>query len=150
MNRRKLLGWIGMAPVAAPLAANQITAALGEKLAFDAQAAKLASIDITGMTEKSVGLGIHENNPPQYIHKVRRILANEFYRRQVESSLYEANADVRCLDPDIANKKSFSLSAKVTFQRQRNVAKELQRIQTEGDWWNKTGELIQKFVNTLL
>jgi hypothetical protein len=47
---------------------------------------------------------------------------NSVLRDDLISSLYEQERRIGQIDPDIAACRSFSLAAKVTFQRQRNVA----------------------------
>lgn len=48
-------------------------------------------------------------------------------RSQIESLFYENNRCVSRIDPDIAVLRSFSLNAKIAFQRQRNVASDMEQ-----------------------
>src|SRR5690606_32050285 len=57
---------------------------------------------------------------------VAKALLNSTFRAELESIAYATNKQVNFLDVDLATKKSFSLAAKVTFQRQRNVQREIE------------------------
>lgn len=62
---------------------------------------------------------------------VAKALLNSAFRAELESIAYATNKQVNFLDVDLATKKSFSLAAKVTFQRQRNVQREIEAYATE-------------------
>lgn len=67
-------------------------------------------------------------------------LAQEF-----EAELYEKHRYVGSLDTDIAIKQSFSLAAKITFQRQRNVERNRESLcSEEGSSWETQDEFVKK------
>jgi hypothetical protein len=66
-------------------------------------------------------------------------------RDDLVSALYERYRHVGYIDHDIASMRSFSLAAKVTFQRQRNVARELYDNTNEG-YWDRTRRIIRRAV----
>lgn len=67
-------------------------------------------------------------------------------RKEIESLLYENNREVHSIDPDLAVKKSFSYMAKVTFQRQRNVEKDLQEDYFDETPWAKRRSLMKRLI----
>lgn len=65
-------------------------------------------------------------------------------REAAETILYrEQMREVSFIDPDLAVLKSFSLQAKITFQRQRNVQRYIERQQNEAPW-RRVDQLIMK------
>lgn len=56
---------------------------------------------------------------------ISQMLLDKAFRELVEEAAYQNNRHVSYIDHDLASKRSFSLAAKVTFQRQRNVAREI-------------------------
>lgn len=75
-----------------------------------------------------------------------KALGNEEIRQVLESHFYRNNKYVARIDPDIGVLKSFSLNAKITFQRQRNVKLDIEHnhLPYEGPW-----ELIDKMLEKL-
>ena len=61
----------------------------------------------------------------------RRAFGNADTFETVRSILFEENKIVGAIDHDLASKRSFSLAAKVTFQRQRNVERRIEEMKTE-------------------
>lgn len=55
-------------------------------------------------------------------------------REHVRSVIFEEQQHVGYIDADIAVLRSFSLNAKVTYQRQRNVERRLYQLQHEWPW----------------
>lgn len=64
----------------------------------------------------------------------RTALRNLGLREQIESLIYENNRFVNRIDPDIAVLRSYSLNAKIAFQRQRNVALDLKNFEGDGSY----------------
>lgn len=123
-SRRKFLGMLSTSPIAAKTAADE---AIG----------KLSGIS------PSVG---YANQAPRLAETQRweciTALKNTLLRDQITRMLYEQHKWVSYIDPDLAAYKSFSLNAKITFQRQRNVQKELDQMQY-GWVWERITNLIK-------
>lgn len=134
MNRRSILKLLGAAPVAAPLAA---------KAASDAAISEMTKLNATGLGA---------SNGPSSMGRLtdtashaRAMLKLPKIKDQLITLIYEEERNIYCLDVDIANKHSFSLAAKITFQRQRNVNRRLKLLQEEENVYNRIDRLIQKF-----
>lgn len=54
------------------------------------------------------------------------ILSNKEWMNEVESACFEENRFVHVIDHDLWSKRSFSMAAKITFQRQRNVRRSME------------------------
>lgn len=129
IGRRKVLQMLGVSSVAAPLTARMEA----QKLT-----AQLANVQGIGGLQ---GHGPIDNpSPPtsglSYENRKIALLNFPTIRAELESLLYEAHSHIYRIDADIAVKKSFSLNAKITFQRQRNVAKAMED-QVNGWRWNR-------------
>ncbi len=140
MNRRGFMGAMGGAAVA------------GRKMAEE------VAIRLTGHIADNGGLGPYtypmadgpatgnaENSRADW----KRGLASKFLRPQLESLLYECHRQVTRIDPDIGVMRSFSLNAKVTFQRQRNVERDIETRQSEYPY-TKMQNLIKGFLRGLV
>lgn len=136
MNRRGLLKLLGAAPVAAP----RIAAEMQAKAALQAaDAAKLIGTQISGLGDEApLSLDI----TPKEVQKALRI---PFAKEGIMEILWNQHRHVYALDPDLAVKKSFSLNAKITFQRQRNVERRFKELQEEPAWLR-----IPNFVRNIL
>ena len=109
-------------------------------------------------TAKAVGINIDEigqyGSPIQgtvggvSTSQYKYALSNKTIKELYESQLYQANKSVSYSDIDLANKRSFSLAAKITFQRQRNVERELDNVQN-GYPWAKLQNIITRFIDPL-
>lgn len=141
IGRRRFLQALGIGTVAAPAAAKQ---------ALDAMSA-----DLAGVSTKAIGLGNpmpppHSDGPGGALQAfdtraaLRKLLDNEAMRDEYTSIMFARNRHVGWLDLDLANKRSFSLAAKVTFQRQRNVAREIADEAAETPLWRRPTELLRK------
>lgn len=129
MNRRRVLRLIGMGSVAGPVAAK----AAAESAAADLiGVTMLPGVMIAGAPQGATGIA--ELSTDQH----RQALLNPLTRRAVESLLYEDEQVVTRLDPDIACMRSFSLNAKITFQRQRNVERRMRGLQQKWPWQRLT------------
>lgn len=128
-TRRRFFGFLGTAPLAARAAAE-----------------KTAS-DISGVWLNPPGYGqgtpaSQAQLPPD---QIRSALLNLRTKRMVEEILYEEERNISRIDPDLAVLRSFSLNAKVTFQRQRNVEWRLRNMQS-GWTWDRIDRLLKKAV----
>lgn len=64
----------------------------------------------------------------------RSILSTVAGREQARAILIEEERHVSRIDPDLAVLKSISLSAKIAYQRDRNVERRLDAMQNEWSW----------------
>lgn len=125
VGRRSFLKVFGMAPIAA-------------KVATDGAMAELTKTVVSG-TGTSLPMPQFGASPeaavpsPSQIKTALNVLG---LREEVEGMLYQQQRSVYALDPDIAVHRSFSLNAKIAFQRHRNVARQIEDM-TEGYWWNR-------------
>jgi hypothetical protein len=115
---------IGLAPVAAsPLAA---------KAASDSQIAKLVGIvDGAGSPKWSAPTG----GPADW--NKTRVAASEYMKFVgipdfVREQVWRESQYVSYLDPDLAAKRSWSMSVKVLTQRQRNFERRMEQLQHSG------------------
>lgn len=142
LARRNVLKLLGLAPTA-PLAA---------KLAHDAEVADkvgglrgwpvggkppsgVVSIGGNGVDGPFSGYAPEFRHPGPTYDQFRAMLGGKEFRDNITSLLFEQERrNHPYLDPDIAIYKSWSISAKIAFQRQRNVERELQSYLQRGPW----------------
>lgn len=124
MNRRGALRLLGLGSIAGPIAAKG--------------AAEKAAMDLAGILPPIYGNGAAV---PQggtvgssRLPLVQRALLNTIFRQQLEQLMYEDERTVGRLDPDLAAMRSFSLAAKITYQRRRNVARRMDYFQGGSSW----------------
>lgn len=108
MQRRSFLKMLGLSPLAA-------------KAAVESEQMHQAGITQVGQYPTATNLPPGETVDPSII----RALMDAAFRAEWESALYQQNRSVYFLDHDLANKRSFSLAAKIAFQRQRNVERQM-------------------------
>lgn len=111
-TRRAFLRILGIAPVSAPLAA---------KAAADEAVARLAGVVTAPGTGGAPGFQVLPDGKPDWKAKIRRYLAEQVVPEWFEEELRERNRHVGYLDPDLACKRSWSMSVKIATQRQRNI-----------------------------
>lgn len=116
-TRRKFFGFMA----ATPLAAKQVA---------EESAAKLAGISTDGLTYGGVFPSATEDGFTS--EQFATSLLNPILKSQIESLLFQQYKSVGGLDYDIACHKSFSLAAKIAFQRQRNVAQAMESYRIGG------------------
>ncbi len=125
MNRRGFLGALARAPVVGAIAGKALR---------DEAAAKLAGVSLSGLNgggpEPPFSTIGSEPSPSQW----QSLLRDFSKRSQIEAMLYEMNRGVYSLDPDLAVNRSFSLAAKIVYQRQHNVARRIEELQNEHPW----------------
>lgn len=116
-------GFAGLA-AALPFAGN----AVGGEMAMKQAAANMGMVGGADMS-LGIGAGASKQVAPKMPHwqAMRLALANPDLRRQIISDMYDRHRRVDSVDMDIACLKSLSPMAKVTFQRQRNVERELEQ-----------------------
>lgn len=118
-SRRNILALIG----ATPLAARE---------ALETKAMSLAGVAGPEAPTPPYGMPAASSDPTkQQIISALRIPS---VREEMRSLLFEEHQRVGYLDHDLASKRSFSLAAKIVFQRQRNIERRLVEMQTEYTW----------------
>lgn len=133
LARRGFLRFLPAVPFAAHSAADQI-------------GRELAGIEISGLARGGYGSPKgSETSAAMEVTTAQISAACKIpgLRKQIESLAFEGNRYVSRIDPDLAVLRSFSLNAKVTFQRQRNVAREM--ADKDGSYisgWNKLVKLV--------
>lgn len=129
MKRRAFLGALARLPA---------VAAIGGKMMADKAAAELSGMSINGL---GGDINMPSAGPPSEpsADQWRHLLRFKSVRDELETLLAETDyRRVYGLDHDLAVKRSFSLAAKVTFQRQRLVAERLAQMQSRWPWQRMT------------
>jgi len=147
-NRRGFLGLLGVGAVSAPLAA---------KAAADSVIAEQMSMGPYGLIGLgNASLGLPGGGPPgqvvdgPYIPYEKRLIGAADYikifglPKHVENEFRDSAKHVYALDPDIACKKSWSMSVKIMTQRQRNYDRAVKKIEVAG--WQERGRQTLKKV----
>lgn len=133
MNRRSILKLFSAAPMAGPAAAKAV---------LDEHAAGLAALTMTGVGSGSNSPGLDSEDGFK-AEQLTRALSLPQTRGRIISHLYQDEfRHVHCLDADLAANRSFSLAAKVVFQRQRNVERELENLQRDVPYWKQMKHII--------
>lgn len=122
MNRRRLLSALVALPVAGKAAAEAAVAELSQ--------VRLPTTAPLGGSYGIESASIGEPTKEQY----RFLLSQPEVRKFVESTVFESERHISSIDPDLACMRSFSLNAKIAFQRQRNVERQIERMQSDYPW----------------
>jgi hypothetical protein len=141
LGRRAFLTRLGIGAAAAPAMARQaLEAASGRACGRDDGAG--APTGLSPAERRRSGLG---NDTPRALKKLWQVPA---LRDEYESLMFERNQRVGYIDLDLATKRSFSLAAKVAYQRQRNVARDIadDMVTWEEGRWGKTAALLKRAV----
>lgn len=117
-SRRNILALIGVAPLAT-------------KEALEDKAMRLAGIQQGGNAASYGVPGVINDPTKQQMVSALRIPS---VREEMRSLLFEEVKYVNAIDHDLASKRSFSLAAKIAFQRQRLVERRLEEMQGEYIW----------------
>ena len=117
VERRRFLSFLGAAPLAA-------------KAAADGMAGKLIGLsDVPMFGPPLSGISIPPSasggSTESWKAKVLKFVAQGKIPEWLEGDIRKRNHQVTYIDPDIACKKSWSLSVKIATQRQRNIDKAL-------------------------
>lgn len=138
LSRRKALGLLGAIPVVGP--------AMAAKLQNEANAGKFSNLAGAAGTP---ALGGYHNSTKQASPDImgqggsisRKVAINlPWFREELETLMAENHRYVNHLDPDLAVLRSISLSAKIVYQRKRNIARAMQNY-TEDEPWEKLNKL---------
>jgi len=122
-SRRKFFGLMAAAPAAGRAMAEELMAKQTNIIANGLSAGY-------GNPVASTGGWVSEPTQPQW----QIALKNPALKQLIESTLFESEKRVGSIDPDIACMRSFSLNAKIAFQRQRNVALRITQMQEDYPW----------------
>lgn len=111
-------------------------------------AGQIAGISPNGLSGLGgVGASFPESSnaapSPQEIEGALGVPAN---RRALLDLIYEEERVVNSIDPDLAVLRSFSLNAKICFQRQRNVERRLRQM-TKGYPWRRLDALLRELTS---
>lgn len=118
IKRRSFLQALGLAPFAFPKAVEQVV---------QQQALGMAGMSIIGSSGVNVGFPLPRSADP---HTRLTELLTEFAKMQAlgrpvaiakARREYSSTSGVNHLDPDLVSNRSFSLSAKVRIQREREI-----------------------------
>jgi hypothetical protein len=138
LSRRSFAKFLGLAPMAAPLAA---------KAATDSEIAKLAGVALEGApsTQYAPGYGVPVGMDE---YNKARVAAADYARlvgvpEFVKEQLRRNSQYVSCLDPDLAAKRSWSMSVKIATQRERNYARQLELLD-HSSWHARSGMAFKK------
>lgn len=128
-GRRSFLRLLAVSPIAG-------------KAAAEAAAARLSGLEIGGVdgvnTRGIMPSSVGDPTPDDHL----RILSMPGKRTEIRSMLFERERRVSSIDPDIACHRSWSLNAKIAFQRQRNV-EEAMREMVETTIWRRIDNFIR-------
>ncbi|MCC6775652.1 MAG: hypothetical protein IT537_03290 [Hyphomicrobiales bacterium] len=116
---------------------------IAARQAVEREAASLSYISTAGLTG-TPGCPPNSSDSVASPEQMRTALLNPFLRREIEALLYEGNRRIGAIDHDIAVMRSFSLSAKIVYQRQRNVKERIKELRDgDGYWpWQKIQRLV--------
>jgi len=112
---------------------------LAARKATEEQVAKLARMHMDGLGggAQDPTAASEDPTPDQWT----RAFSTALFKDTARSMLYEMEHTIWALDVDLASKRSFSMAAKLTFQRQRNVERRLELMQKTPAWLALTKRL---------
>lgn len=129
-SRRKFFGIAAVSPFAAKKAVEETAMQLVQGSALGrGYAGECASVP-TG--------------PSRTPKDFARAFLDPKFRSAMEAAAFNNNRHVTYIEHDIASKRSFSLAAKITFQRQRNVERELSSYVAEPQYY---WQIIENYFN---
>jgi hypothetical protein len=137
-SRRSFFALLGATPLAARAAADEAMA-------------KAAGVTVSGIGNGGLGLPYVGLPPEDGAAYEKRLIGAADYVKLFgipEVMDYEARDRARyvnALDPDIACKASWSMSVKLMTQRQRNYAREIERIERTG-WVQRGRQTLKKMM----
>lgn len=132
ISRRAVARFLGAAPVLGTATlASQGSAAYPPNTLRDI----MHEAQIKGNIGDATQAGALPRQPlVSHTQAVAKILADPILRQKIEAEAWQNHRRVFVVDDDIAAMRSFSHMAKITFQRQRNVQREIEEIQKPPPW----------------
>src|SRR5262245_37049019 len=146
-SRRRFFGLVGAAPLAAKQAAQQVVG-LGLDRGFGVGPSGSNLKDAIGMSGgvfNSLPGNWEAQSSPLDLRKFKdaalsSALRRPSMRREIESILYDEHRHIGYIDHDLAVMRSISMSAKIVYQRQRNVQRALEQTVLDGNPWTRMQE----------
>jgi hypothetical protein len=136
-SRRSFFAFMGTAPLAAKVAADEAIAKAAGSFTSIGLGNSSLGLSYGGLPQASgESFGVH-------VPYEKRLIGAADYVKMfglpevMEFELRDRSRSVNSLDPDIACKASWSMSVKLMTQRQRNYEREIQRIEKSG--WQQRG-----------
>jgi len=126
--------------VAAPFAAKRVA---------EQAAASLSQLSVGAVGAGPIGYGAKEVPSVQAAQSPlsppwAKALANATIRKDLESIYFERERGVSHIDHDLAVLRSVSLSAKITYQRERNVRRSMDGLVDEQGWYGRFAKIAKK------
>lgn len=157
-GRRSFLRALGAAPLAAKAAAEAATKQLGrigavgfrnESSMSLSDIVNHQSIGATVGLDNAVGNGALSRSAKR--EAMRMILADSKKRAEIRTLLYQSNRVISRIDPDIGGRRSWSLAAKIAYQRERFVERDLaEEFQDATAWQIMQGWVEDQLKNFIL
>lgn len=135
-NRRRFLSLLGVGAASAPLAAKAVADAEIAKL-VGISGQSIASTGI-GLSGGVVGLPISQGRQSGGLTHQQMLIATADYIKAfgipevIEVEIRDQAKWISALDPDIACKRSWSMSVKLLSQRERNYQRIVERMKKTG------------------
>lgn len=156
LGRRSFLRVLGAAPLAG-------------RAADEAVVKELGGIGVLGSTSCPMSAGFGEAigsqtssiMPGQLVgqswwsatakrNAMRSILANKDRNAEIRAILYRSHRRIHHIDPDIGGRQSWSLAAKVVYQRQRLVDQEVKESIQDATPWQAVNEWVENQLKVFL
>lgn len=136
VERRKVLGFLALSPMAA-------------KAVVEEGAAKLSGTRL-GLSGYSGGMEPESVSPSGEIQKETWSLVRGDAKAlsELKSLFFERERTIGLVDHDLASKRSFSLAAKIAYQRERNVHRSIAELGADYHW-SKLEKIGKRFSNFL-
>lgn len=151
IGRRSVLKFLG----ASPIAAREAAEVAAKNLAGITRGKPgIPGMDVRNMMRENIQPTAHLVGYPEvgqgqsgpFDWRLAREMRDKFVlqalrtketRRELETILYENHRTVHGLDHDIAANRSWSLAAKLCYQRQRNVARDIEHTMMDQNPWQR-------------
>jgi hypothetical protein len=123
MKRRGVLGLLGGAAVAGPSMAKQAVATGLEAMQVGGGGAHVTENGLWSGRTRGVDIGYETPSPMDADHWLQEELREFLGMSDEEKKRLRSELHVHALDPDLVANRSFSLSAKLRIQRDRDFAR---------------------------
>lgn len=142
IGRRKVLGLLGIGTVSAPLAAKELMDADIASLAIrsDEQPPLSPAGPLSHMGMKVKRSSEEKDN---LYTQALRFVSQHGVPEHIDAEIRDSTRLVYALDPDIACKRSWSMSVKIQEQRQRNYERRINEI-NDRNKYRKASEAFEK------